>query len=73
MDMHPEVHPGQVFEGVPVQLPEAPMVGLPAQLPGPSVAPGPRAPCIERYQAYTEDQLLAWMSRLMDEVSSSHG
>ena len=49
------------------------MVGPPAQLPGPPMAPGPQAPCTERYQAYTEDQLLAWMSRLMDEVSSSHG
>ena len=73
MGMHPEVHPGQVFEGVPVRLPGAPVVGPPAQLPSAPLAPGPQAPCMEHYQAYTDDQLLAWMRCLLDEVGFSHG
>ena len=48
-------------------------MGPPAQLPGPPMAPGPQAPCMERYQAYTDDQLLAWMRCLLDEVSFSRG
>ncbi|CAK0784484.1 hypothetical protein CVIRNUC_007688 [Coccomyxa viridis] len=67
-DMHPEVHPGQVFDGVPIGLPEAPIMGPPAQLLGPPMAPGPQAPCMERHQAYTDDQLLAWMRCLLDEA-----